>query len=158
MVLPAATSPGALATRAAAAVAAVFATTAAFVLVSQASNSALCPPAGVAMSAAPQDPGPFVEPEGLGDVVIAPRIVSARQMRELRSAYAAAVSANDREALLSYTDADIYREAGQGGFEIRTFIAAAAAARGAKGQVDFCEPVPIFAVSCTLGSFRLPAA
>lgn len=51
-----------------------------------------------AMSAAPQDPGPFVEPEGLGDVVIAPRIVSARQMRELRSAYAAAVSANDREA------------------------------------------------------------
>jgi aromatic ring-opening dioxygenase catalytic subunit (LigB family) len=66
-------------------------------------------------------------------------------------------SANDREALLSYTDAEIYREAGQGGFEIRTFIAAAAAARGAKGQVDFCEPVPIFAVSCTLGSFRLPA-
>lgn len=51
-----------------------------------------------AMSAAPQDPGPFVEPEGLGDVVIAPRIVSARQMRELRSAYAAAVSANDRDA------------------------------------------------------------
>ncbi len=66
-------------------------------------------------------------------------------------------SANDREALLSYTDADTYREAGQGGFEIRTFIAAAAAARGAEGRVDFCEPVPIFAVSCTLGSFRLPA-
>ena len=64
-------------------------------------------------------------------------------------------SANDREALLSYTDAEIYREAGQGGFEIRTFIAAAAAAGGAKGTVDFCEPVPIFAVSCTLGSFRL---
>ena len=66
-------------------------------------------------------------------------------------------SANDREALLSYSDAEIYREAGQGGFEIRTFIAAAAAARGAKGQVDFCEPVPIFAVSCTLGSFELRA-
>jgi 2,3-dihydroxyphenylpropionate 1,2-dioxygenase len=64
-------------------------------------------------------------------------------------------SANDREALLSYTDAEIYREAGQGGFEIRTFIAAAAAAGGAKGRIDFCEPVPIFAVSCTLGSFRL---
>jgi 2,3-dihydroxyphenylpropionate 1,2-dioxygenase len=64
-------------------------------------------------------------------------------------------SANDREALLSYTDAEIYREAGQGGFEIRTFIAAAAAAKGAKGRIDFCEPVPIFAVSCTLGSFRL---
>ena len=67
-------------------------------------------------------------------------------------------SANDREALLSYTDAEIYREAGQGGFEIRTFIAAAAAAGGAKGTVDFCEPVPIFAVSCTLGSFELPPA
>ena len=67
-------------------------------------------------------------------------------------------SANDREALLSYTDAEIYREAGHGGFEIRTFIAAAAAAGGAKGTVDFCEPVPIFAVSCTLGSFELPPA
>lgn len=67
-------------------------------------------------------------------------------------------SANDREALLSYTDAEIYREAGQGGFEIRTFIAAAAAAKGAKGRIDFCEPVPIFAVSCTLGSFRLSAS
>jgi len=66
-------------------------------------------------------------------------------------------SANDREAMLSYTDAEIYREAGQGGFEIRTFIAAAAAAKGAKGTVDFCEPVPIFAVSCTLGSFELRA-
>ena len=64
-------------------------------------------------------------------------------------------SANDRDALLSYTDAEIYREAGQGGFEIRTFIAAAAAAKGAKGRVDFCEPVPIFAVSCTMGSFEL---
>lgn len=51
-----------------------------------------------AMSAAPQDPGPFVEPEGLGDVVVAPRIVSAREMREMRAAYAAAVQANDREA------------------------------------------------------------
>lgn len=67
-------------------------------------------------------------------------------------------SANDREALLSYTDAETYREAGQGGFEIRTFIAAAAAAKGAKGTVDFCEPVPIFAVSCTLALFELPVA
>ena len=67
-------------------------------------------------------------------------------------------SANDREALLSYTDAEIYREAGQGGFEIRTFIAAAAAAGGATGRIEFCEPVPIFAVSCTLGSFELPPA
>ena len=66
-------------------------------------------------------------------------------------------SANDREALLSYTDAETYREAGQGGFEIRTFIAAAAAAKGAKGIVDFCEPVPIFAVSCTLAHMHIAA-
>ena len=37
---------------------------------------------------------------------------------------------NDREALLDYSDAATYRDAGQGGFEIRTFIAVAAAARG----------------------------
>ena len=56
-------------------------------------------------------------------------------------------AANDRDALLSCSDAEIYREAGQGGFEIRTFIAAAAAAKGAKGTIEFCEPAPIFAVS-----------
>jgi 2,3-dihydroxyphenylpropionate 1,2-dioxygenase len=44
-------------------------------------------------------------------------------------------AANDREALLSYTDAETYRNGGQGGFEIRTFVAAAAAARGAKGVI-----------------------
>jgi 2,3-dihydroxyphenylpropionate 1,2-dioxygenase len=64
-------------------------------------------------------------------------------------------AANDREALLSYSDAETYRDGGQGGFEIRTFIAAAAAARGAKGIVDFCEPIPIFAVSCTVARMEL---
>jgi 2,3-dihydroxyphenylpropionate 1,2-dioxygenase len=65
--------------------------------------------------------------------------------------------ANDREALLSYTDAETYRQAGQGGFEIRTFIAAAAAARGARGTVEFCEPIPIFAVSCTIARMAVAA-
>ena len=51
---------------------------------------------------------------------------------------------NDRAALLEYTDAGIYREAGQGGFEIRTYIAVAGAARG-KGNIRFLEPIPIFA-------------
>src|SRR5580698_1767852 len=37
---------------------------------------------------------------------------------------------NDRPAMLSYSDEDTLREAGQGGFEIRTFIGVAAAARG----------------------------
>ena len=38
--------------------------------------------------------------------------------------------ANDRQALVSYSDEATYRDAGQGGFEIRTFIAVAAAAQG----------------------------
>ncbi|MFQ5983358.1 MAG: extradiol ring-cleavage dioxygenase, partial [Woeseiaceae bacterium] len=43
---------------------------------------------------------------------------------------------NDKGALLDYTDEDIYRDAGQGGFEIRAFIAIAAAAAG-KGELQF---------------------
>jgi 2,3-dihydroxyphenylpropionate 1,2-dioxygenase len=66
-------------------------------------------------------------------------------------------AANDRDALLSYTDADTYRDGGQGGFEMRTFIAAAAAAKGAKGRIDFCEPIPIFAVSCPVATMQLGA-
>ena len=64
-------------------------------------------------------------------------------------------AANDRASLLSYTDSEIYRDAGQGGFEIRTFIAAAAAAKGAKGTIEFSEPVPVFAVSCTVARMQL---
>jgi len=58
-------------------------------------------------------------------------------------------SRNDRAALLSYTDAQTYREAGQGGFEIRTFISLAAAS-GGSGHVWFYEPIPIYAVGCTV--------
>ncbi|MEM9563468.1 MAG: extradiol ring-cleavage dioxygenase [Actinomycetota bacterium] len=65
---------------------------------------------------------------------------------------------NDREALLSYDDLTVYADAGQGGFEIRTFITLAAAAGGAPGTVHFLEPVPIFAVSCTVASYDLTAA
>lgn len=62
---------------------------------------------------------------------------------------------NDREALLSYDDATVYADAGQGGFEIRTFIAVSGAADGAAGTVQFSEPIPIFAVSCTVASYDL---
>ncbi len=62
--------------------------------------------------------------------------------------------AQDHAAMLSYTDADTYAQAGQGGFEIRTFIAAAAAARG-RGRVHFCEAVPLFAVSCTTATLEI---
>jgi 2,3-dihydroxyphenylpropionate 1,2-dioxygenase len=63
-------------------------------------------------------------------------------------------SRNDRSALLSYTDEAIYRDAGQGGFEIRTFIAAAAAARG-RGSVWHYRAIPIFAVGCTIGVMEI---
>ncbi len=55
-------------------------------------------------------------------------------------------AANDRDALLAYSDAEAYREGGQGAFEIRTYTAVAAAARG-RGDVRFLEPIPIFATS-----------
>jgi aromatic ring-opening dioxygenase catalytic subunit (LigB family) len=64
-------------------------------------------------------------------------------------------AANDKAALLSYTDMETYREAGQGGFEIRTLISVAAAARGAPGEVWFYAPIPIFAVGCTVGVMKL---
>ena len=57
---------------------------------------------------------------------------------------------NDKAALLAYTDAEIYREAGQGGFEVRTFISLAAAA-GGRGAIRHFQPIPIFSVTCTLG-------
>ena len=63
----------------------------------------------------------------------------------------------DKQALLSYTDEETYRDAGQGGFEIRTYLAAAAAA-GGKGNLQFYTPdLPIFAVGCTVASFDLAA-
>ncbi|HEV7610924.1 MAG TPA: hypothetical protein VGO37_03515 [Steroidobacteraceae bacterium] len=64
--------------------------------------------------------------------------------------------ANDRGALLSYTDEATYREAGQGGFEIRTLIAIAAAARG-RGQVHHYRAIPIFSVGCTTGTMSIAA-
>lgn len=62
---------------------------------------------------------------------------------------------NDKDALLAYTDEETYRDGGQGGFEIRTLIACAAAARG-KGELQFYTPdLPIFAVGCTVARFDL---
>ena len=63
-------------------------------------------------------------------------------------------AANDKSALLSYTDAATYREAGQGGFEIRTLLSIAAAA-GGKGEIFAYEPIPIFAVGCTAGVMQI---
>ena len=62
---------------------------------------------------------------------------------------------NDKESLLSYNDEDTYRDAGQGGFEIRTFITAAAAAGGEGDLIFYTAELPIFAVGCTVASFSL---
>jgi aromatic ring-opening dioxygenase catalytic subunit (LigB family) len=62
--------------------------------------------------------------------------------------------ANDRPAMLSYTDEATYREAGQGGFEIRTFISVAAAAQG-PGRLQYYRPIPIFAVGCTVATMTI---
>ncbi len=61
----------------------------------------------------------------------------------------------DRAGLCDYTDTDVYLNAGQGGFEIRTFIAVAAAGRGAPGVVHHYCPIPIFAVGCTVAELNL---
>jgi 2,3-dihydroxyphenylpropionate 1,2-dioxygenase len=58
--------------------------------------------------------------------------------------------ANRRDELLAYTDEDTYRQAGQGGFEIRTFVALAGATEGSRGELWFYAPIPIFAVGCTV--------
>jgi aromatic ring-opening dioxygenase catalytic subunit (LigB family) len=57
---------------------------------------------------------------------------------------------NRREALLAYTDEETYRDAGQGGLEIRTFIALAGCTEGSRGELWFYAPIPIFAVGCTV--------
>ncbi len=62
---------------------------------------------------------------------------------------------NRRDELLSYTDEDTFREAGQGGFEIRTFISIAGATEGATGDLIFYAPIPIFAVGCTVATMNV---
>ncbi len=62
---------------------------------------------------------------------------------------------NRREAMLAYTDEQTYLDAGQGGFEIRTFITVAGATEGATGELWFYAPIPIFAVGCTVAAMSV---
>lgn len=62
---------------------------------------------------------------------------------------------NDRERLIAYSDAETFRDAGQGGFEIRTFIAVAGATEGSTGELMFYAPIPIFAVGCTVATMNI---
>ena len=65
---------------------------------------------------------------------------------------------NDRAALLNYSDEEIYRNGGQGGYEIRNFIAAAGAAEGSLGEIWCYEPIPQFSCGCTIGVMNLSHA
>ena len=51
--------------------------------------------------------------------------------------------------------AETYRDGGQGGFEIRTYIAIAAAAGGTGELQYYTAELPIFAVGCTVARFDL---
>jgi 2,3-dihydroxyphenylpropionate 1,2-dioxygenase len=62
---------------------------------------------------------------------------------------------NDRDALLAYRDDETWREAGQGGLEIRTFIALAGTVEGSTGELWFYAPIPIFAVGCTIAVMKV---
>ena len=61
----------------------------------------------------------------------------------------------NKQAMLSYSDSDTYAEAGQGGFEIRTYIAIAAAAGGKKTWHYYTEELPLFAVGCTTATLEV---
>jgi aromatic ring-opening dioxygenase catalytic subunit (LigB family) len=60
-----------------------------------------------------------------------------------------------RDEMLAYKDDETWRDAGQGGFEIRTFIAVSGATEGSTGELWFYAPIPIFAVGCTVAVMNL---
>ena len=62
---------------------------------------------------------------------------------------------DDYSGMTGYSDAETYRDAGQGGFEIRTFVCIAGATAGYPREILFYEPIPIFAVGCTVGIVEL---
>ena len=62
---------------------------------------------------------------------------------------------NDKTALLAYNDEAVYADAGQGGAEIRTFIALSGAVEGRKINIAFYAPIPIYAVGCTIAMVDL---
>jgi 2,3-dihydroxyphenylpropionate 1,2-dioxygenase len=64
----------------------------------------------------------------------------------------------EKDALLSYSDEETYAQAGQGGFEIRTYIAAAAAAGGPGDLQFYTAELPIFAVGVTVARFDVAEA
>ena len=62
---------------------------------------------------------------------------------------------NRRDELIAYNDEEIYREGGQGGFEIRTFVTVAGATEGRTGELWLYLPVPTFSVGCTIATMAV---
>jgi aromatic ring-opening dioxygenase catalytic subunit (LigB family) len=62
---------------------------------------------------------------------------------------------NRKDELVAYSDEETFRHGGQGGFEIRTFVAVAGATEGSTGEVLFYAPIPIFAVGCTVATMAV---
>ena len=56
---------------------------------------------------------------------------------------------------VGYNDKEIYREGGQGGFEIRTFVTVAGATEGRTGELWLYLPVPTFSVGCTIATMAV---
>jgi len=80
---------------------------------------------------------------------------SGKIVEEWDREYLEAWVANDKEKLLSYTDEDTLKDAGQGGFEIRTLTAISGLCEGSKGDLWFYAPIPIFSVGCTVASMAV---
>lgn len=72
--------------------------------------------------------------------------LSGKVAVEWDKAFLDAMARNDRENLIRYTDAEIERDGGPGGHEIRTWITVAGACEGSSGNVDFYTPLPSFAI------------
>ncbi len=65
--------------------------------------------------------------------------------------------ANKTDRLLRYSNDEIYRDAGPGGQEVRTFITVAGAVEGHGGELWCYEAIPIFAVGCTVVNMDVAA-
>lgn len=61
---------------------------------------------------------------------------------------------HDVDAMTSFRDADIIRDAGAGALEIRTSVAVAGAA-GGKGDLRFYKPIPVFACGCLIATMSI---
>ena len=62
---------------------------------------------------------------------------------------------NDKKKMLALSDEYTYENGGQGGFEIRTWVAIAGACEGAKGNLWCYEPIPDYAVGCTIAKMEI---